>query len=67
MAAHSSILAWRMPWTDESGGLQSMVTESRTELKRLSTHRTRKTRSEEALQLPAGCIAVLALGEQAAL
>ena len=24
MATHSSILAWRIPWTDESGGLQSM-------------------------------------------
>ena len=24
MATHSSILAWRFPWTDESGGLQSM-------------------------------------------
>ena len=24
MAAHSSILAWRMPWTEEPGGLQSM-------------------------------------------
>ena len=24
MATHSSILAWRMPWTEESGGLQSM-------------------------------------------
>ena len=23
-AAHSSILAWRIPWTKESGGLQSM-------------------------------------------
>ena len=23
MAAHSSILAWRIPWTEESGGLQS--------------------------------------------
>ena len=22
-AAHSSILAWRMPWTEEPGGLQS--------------------------------------------
>ena len=21
---HSSILAWRMPWTEEPGGLQSM-------------------------------------------
>ena len=24
MAAHSSILAWRIPWTGEPGGLQSM-------------------------------------------
>ena len=24
MATHSSILAWRTPWTEESGGLQSM-------------------------------------------
>ena len=24
MATHSSILAWRSPWTEESGGLQSM-------------------------------------------
>ena len=24
MAAHSSILAWRIPWTEEPDGLQSM-------------------------------------------
>ena len=24
MAAHSNILAWRMSWTEEPGGLQSM-------------------------------------------
>ena len=24
MATHSSILAWRVPWTEEAGGLQSM-------------------------------------------
>ena len=24
MATHSSILAWRNPWTDELGGFQSM-------------------------------------------
>ena len=24
MVAHSSILAWEIPWTEESGGLQSM-------------------------------------------
>ena len=25
VATHSSILAWRIPWTEEPGGLQSMV------------------------------------------
>ena len=24
MAVHSSTLAWRIPWTEEPGGLQSM-------------------------------------------
>ena len=24
LAAHSSILAWRIPWTEEPGGLESM-------------------------------------------
>ena len=24
MATHSSILAWKIPWTDKPGGLQSM-------------------------------------------
>ena len=24
MATHSSILAWRIPWTEEPGGIQSM-------------------------------------------
>ena len=38
MAAHSSILACRTPWTEEPGGLQSMgVTKSQTQLKWLST------------------------------
>ena len=30
MATHSSILTWRIPWTDESGGLQSMGSQSQT-------------------------------------
>ena len=28
MATHSSILAWRIPWTEESDGLQSMGSHS---------------------------------------
>ena len=40
MTTHSNILAWRMPWTEEPGGLQSMgwVTKRWTRLKRLSMH-----------------------------
>ena len=32
MATHSSILAWRIPWTEESGELQSMGSQSWTRL-----------------------------------
>ena len=32
MATHSSILAWRIPWTQEPGGLQSTGSQSRTRL-----------------------------------
>ena len=27
MATHSSILAWRIPWTKEPGGIQPMVSQ----------------------------------------
>ena len=36
MASHSSILAWRIPWTEEPGRLQSMGSQSPM-TKRLST------------------------------
>ena len=29
MATHSSIFAWRIPWTEEPGGLQSMRSQKR--------------------------------------
>ena len=37
MATHSSVLAWRIPGMGEPGGLQSMGSQSRTRLKRLSS------------------------------
>ena len=37
MATHSSILAWRIPWTEEPGRLQSMGSQ-RVGLKPLSKH-----------------------------
>ena len=42
MATHSSILAWKMPWTEEPGGLQSM-----------GSQRVGKTAKEAHTQLPA--------------
>ena len=33
MVTHSSILAWRIPWTEEPYGLQSMGLQSQTRLK----------------------------------
>ena len=30
VATHSSILAWRIPWTERPGGLQSMESQSQT-------------------------------------
>ena len=38
MATHSSILAWRSPWTEEPGRLQSMGSQSQTRMKQPSTH-----------------------------
>ena len=39
MATHSSLLTWRIPWTEEPGGLQfNRVAKSRTRLTQLSTH-----------------------------
>ena len=39
MATHSSILAWRIPWSEEPGKLKSIRSHSRTQLKQLSMHK----------------------------
>ena len=38
-ATHSSILAWRISWTEEPGRIQSMGSQSQIPLKQLSSHR----------------------------
>ena len=51
MATYSSILAWRIPWTEEPGGLWSMGSQkSRTRLKRLSPSQHSKTHLEKNLK-----------------
>ena len=39
-ATHSSILAWEIPWTEETGGLQSMGLQELGMTRKLNTHST---------------------------
>ena len=43
VATHSSVLAWRIPGMGEPGGLPSMGSQSRTQLKRLISGSDRET------------------------
>ena len=36
MTTHSSVLAWRIPWTEEPGGLQSMGLQSKSRTEQLT-------------------------------
>ena len=38
MGTHYSILAWKMPWTEEPCGLQSMGSQSQTQLRTHALH-----------------------------
>ena len=52
MTIHSSILAWKISWTEEPGRLQSKGLQSRTRLKRLSTPSRGQENSEGILKTP---------------
>ena len=47
MATHFSILAWKIPWTEEPGWLQSMGSQSQTQLS-THTHSVNKQLNESA-------------------
>ena len=54
MATHSSMLAWRIPWTEEPGGPQSMgLRRVRPDLATEQEHREQE--HEHTLQLHALC------------
>ena len=38
MATHSSVLAWRIPWAEKPGGLQSMGSQESDMTSRLNHH-----------------------------
>ena len=54
MATHSSILAWRIPWTEEPGGLQSTGSQrvGQDGSDRACTHTSAPNRPQSALTLP---------------
>ena len=53
MATHSSILAWKMPWTEVSGGLQSLG------LQRVGHNLATKHSTAHDQVLFLGCVALL--------
>ena len=54
MATHSSILAWRIPWTEDPGGLQSMglqrVLDTTEQLTLASTIQSNRAAAAKSLQ-----------------
>ena len=50
-ATHSSILAWKIPWTEEPGGLQSNRLQSQTQLNDWNTHNTLHLKKKMNLML----------------
>ena len=56
IATHSSIPVWRIPWTEEPSGLQSTVSQSRTQLKRLQIQHHSFQRNSRADLLQNGLV-----------
>ena len=60
MTTHSSILAWRIPWTEESGGLQSIgsqrVRHEQNDLARTHTDRHTHTYTHGEGWVEFGCV-----------
>ena len=52
MATLSSILHWRIPWTEEPGGLQFIGSQSQKQLMRLSTHAQTFSSSSNTVKCP---------------
>ena len=52
MATHFSILAWENPWTEESGGLQSMGSQESGTTEQLNHQSTYKRSSSQTCKPP---------------
>ena len=51
MATHSSILAWRIPWTEEPGTLQSVGSESKSQTGPSDSHTHTHTHTHTESQM----------------
>ena len=51
MAAHSSVLAWKTPWTEEPGGLQSMGSQKKPQDLAIKQQQKGSNLPEKALEL----------------
>ena len=51
MATHSSILAWRIPWTEEAGGLQGCKTSDTAEVTSCACTHTLSTALNQILYM----------------
>ena len=51
MATHSSILAWRIPWTEEPGRLQSMESQESDTTEQLNYHHREELRMKASRQV----------------
>ena len=49
-ATHSSILSWKIPWTEEPGGLQSMGLHRVRHTQRLSTQHTHPPKGKKGIK-----------------
>ena len=56
MATHSSILAWRISWTEDPGSLQSIVLHRVGHNKRLSRHTEVESTDTKSTDRRTGCI-----------
>ena len=56
MAPHSSILAWKIPWTEEPDGLQSMGSQSQTRLRDFTLASVCSSQKREKQHLPPRCL-----------
>ena len=55
MATHSSVLAWKVPWTEEPGELQSMGSPSVSPDSGLLNQRKKRNQRAQGMRKPRGC------------